>query len=172
MSKLRHILLTAAGMAPWAAAPACDPCEPEPDGPGNQHAASLEPCPALPDGIAPIEGLAVAHAYERFDGLVLTLSSRTLACGDPAAQHDYCDDGEGVTVGLPAEESTPGLHALGHGVHVEFETPNTLTVGGSFEGAAVELFEITDSCVTGRIVGLTSHGGPFDGGFQAPRCTP
>ena len=59
-------------------------------------------------------------------------------------------------------------------VGVEFETPDALVVGGGGEitQASVELFTLSDLCVTGRIVGLTTAGGPFEGGFRAPRCTP
>lgn len=158
-----------------AAAPGCDgACEPPPATPGNQDPASLAVCPALPPGVEPIPGLSVARASERFGGLVLTLSTRPLACGEPAAQHDYCDgdDDRGVSFGLPAAQSVVGAVEIGHPVYIEYETPTRLSVGGSIDGASLEIFAITDSCVTGRIVGLAAHEGPFDGGFQAPRCTP
>ncbi len=122
----------------------------------------------------PIGGLFVAHAADRFDGLTLTLSTRPLACGEPAAQHGYCgDDERGLTLGFPAAEATVGVHLLGP-LYMEFETPDSLSVGGggSLGEATVELFEITEACVTGRIIGLSENGGPFDGGFRAPRCTP
>lgn len=114
-----------------------------------------------------------ARAHERFGGLVVTLSSRPLECEDPAAQHGYCGEGNGLTVSLPPEESGEGVHALGHPVYIEFETPDTLSVGGGggLGQATVELFEVTDACVTGRVVGLAERGGPFNGGFRAPRCS-
>lgn len=177
MSKLRRRLHHAAAwLACCAGPPGCDTnCDPPPDVSGNQDPTSLEPCPPLPAGVEVIEGLVSARATDRFDGLTVTLSSRPLACGELAAQHGYCgDDERGLTVGFPAAELTAGPHALGHPLYVEFETPGTLSVGGGgdLHEATVELFEITDACVTGRIVGLTEKDGPFDGGFQAPRCTP
>lgn len=159
-------------------APACDDllCTPVPDLPGNQSADDLEACPELPPGVAPIEGLAVARASERFDGLVLTMSTRPLACGEPASQHGYCasDDDRGLTLGLPAEQSAPGTYPLRTPIYVEFETPDASNHGGGGELrlASVELFAVTDTCVTGRIVGLVAQDGPFDGGFRAPRCAP
>jgi hypothetical protein len=153
---------------------ACDPCDRPPDHPGNQDSASLEPCPPLPAGIEPIEGLVSGHASDRFDGFTLTLSTRGLACGEPAAQQDYCgDDERGVTLGFPAEEAVPGVHEV-RDLYIEFEAPGITSVGGGgrIGDVTVELFEITDACITGRIVGLTDVDGPFDGGFQAPRCTP
>jgi hypothetical protein len=158
------------------AGPACDACEAPPMRPTNQDAESLAACPPLPPGVEPIAGLHVAHAESRFGGVTLTLSTRPLACGEPAAQHGYCpsEDDRGLTLGIPGESLVPGPHALRHPIFVEFETPTWMAVGGGGEigEAQVELFEITDSCVTGRIVGLAAHDGPFDGGFQAPRCTP
>ena len=165
-----------AWLACCAGPPACDlACEPPPELPGNQDPVSLEPCAPLPDGVEPIAGLVSAHASERFGGLTLTLSSRPLACGEPAAQHGYCQgEDRGLMIGFPADEVGPGPHALGHPLYLEFETPDTLSVGGGgdLREATVELLSITDACVTGRIVGLTEKGGPFDGGFQAPRCSP
>lgn len=176
MNALRRHLHHAAWLACCLAGPpACDTsCEPPPDLPGNQDSASLEPCPALPAGVEPIEGLVTAHASDRFDGLTLTLSTRGLACGEPAAQHGYCgDDERGITIGFKAEQVATGPQLLGP-LYIEYEAPDILAVGGGGQAnqATVELYEITDACVTGRIVGLEAAGGPFDGGFQAPRCTP
>lgn len=136
---------------------------------------SLEPCAPLPAGIEPIAGLVTARATERFDGLTLTLSTRSLACGEPAAQHGYCGhDDRGLTIGFPADEATVGVHRFGGPIYIELETPDTLSSGGNggLREATVELLSITNACVTGRVVGLTQDGGPFDGGFQAPRCSP
>lgn len=136
---------------------------------------SLEPCPPLPDGVEAIDGLVSARVTDRFEGLDVTLSTRALACGEPAVQHGWCgDDERGLTVGFAAEEATVGVHPLGHPIYVELETPGRSAVGGGgdLREATVELFEITDTCVTGRIVGLVEKDGPFDGGFRAPRCTP
>lgn len=173
VSKLRphhlcHVLCVVLG----AGLAACDMCEPVPDRPGNQSPVDLEICPPLPGGIERIEGLVSVRAHDRFDGLVLTLSDRALACGEPAAQHGYCSGGEGLTIGFSEQEAVPGVHPLEYPLFLEFETPDTLSVGGSLRGASVELFEVTDSCVTGRLVGVVAGGGPFDGGFQAPRCAP
>jgi hypothetical protein len=162
------------------AGPACDVCEPPPMRPTNQDAESLALCPPLPPGVEPIADLHVAHANARFDGITLTLSTRPLACGEPAVQHGYCpsEDDRGLTLGIPGESLVPGMHALRHPIFVEFETPTASVVGGGGEvgEAQVELFEITDTCVTGRIIGLAELDGPidgpFDGGFRAPRCTP
>jgi hypothetical protein len=145
--------------------------------PDAQSAAELDAvCPELPVGIEPIAGLSTAHASDRFGGLVLTLSTRSLACGEPAAQHDQGPsvNDRGLTVGLPAEQSVVGLHPLEHPLHVEFELPGRLAVGGGgdLDEASLEILAITDECVTGRIIGLVDVDGPFDGGFRAPRCTP
>lgn len=176
VTKLQCILTWAGCAAALAITPACDQCESTPERPGNQDPQSLEPCPPLPPGVEPIEGLAVGHAVERFGGLTLTLSTRTLACGEPAVQHGYCfNDGNlGLTVGLPADQSVVGEHPLKHPLHIEFEAPDISHVGGGgdLREASIEIFEITDSCVTGRVIDLVDKGGPFDGGFQAPRCEP
>lgn len=172
MTRTATLLILLFGVA---AAPGCDgACESPPAIAGNQDPASLAVCPALPEGVEPISGLAVARTTERFGGLVLTLSTRALACGEPAAQHGYCDDGDqrGLTISLPAEQSAVGTAALGTPVYIEYETPTQMSVGGRAAGATVEIFAITESCVTGRVVGLAANGGPFDGGFQAPRCAP
>jgi hypothetical protein len=167
--QLRHIVLTVACAGPAA----CDgdfvPI-PEALSPAELDAV----CPALPPGVEPIAGLATAQANERFGGVVLTLSTRSLACGEPAAQHDRGTsvNDRGLTVGLPAEASVIGVHPLAHPIFVEFETPDLLSVGGVGGEASIEIFAITDECVTGQIVGLVDAGGPFDGGFRAPRCTP
>jgi hypothetical protein len=157
-----------------AAGAGCDVCDAPLAGPGNQDSDSLALCPPLPPGVAPIDGLAVAHAADRFGGVLLTLTTRALACGESAAQHDYCDvDGaRGVTIGLPEESTAVGAIALGYPVFVEYETADRLRVGGGIDGATLEIFAITDTCVTGRIVGLLAAQGPFDGGFLAPRCSP
>lgn len=155
--------------------PACDAsCDPPPDLPGNQDPASLEPCPPLPAGVEPIEGLVSARVWDRFDGFVLTLSTRALACGEPAVQHGYCGRDElGITLGFRGEHAVPGAHFI-EPLYVEFETPELIAGDGGrdIDGATVEIFEITDACVTGRLVGVAAAEGPFDGGFQAPRCTP
>ena len=119
-----------------------------------------------------VEGLATGHAYDRFDGLVVTLSDQRLACGDVAVQNDYCGDDRALTVSFPADEATPGIHSLSYPLYVEFSRDDGATIGGGAPGASVELLEITDTCVTGRIFDFVDAGGPFDGGFRAPRCTP
>ena len=171
------ILSWAGCAAAFAATLACDPyCEATPEGPGNQDPVSLESCPPLPPGVEPIEGLTVGHVVDRFGGLYLTLSTRPLACGEPAVQHGYCSDDEqlGLSVGFPARQAVVGEHPLGYPLHVEFEAPGTRNVGGGgdIREASVEIFEITDSCVTGRVIGLEDKHGPFDGGFRALRCEP
>jgi hypothetical protein len=170
--QLRHVPFVL-GVA-WAGPAACDDDSvPIPD---NQSAADLDAvCPELPPDVEPIPGLTVAHAFERFDGLVVTLSTRALACDEPAAQHDQGSSFQdrGLTLGLPAAQAIVGEHPLSHPLFVEFETPDSIQVGGGgLDGASVEIFAITNECVTGRIVGLVDVGGPFDGGFRAPRCTP
>lgn len=140
------------------------------------EASADELCPALPDGIEPILGLSTSQAYTRFGGLVVTLSERELACDEPAVQNDSPGPKHslGLTVSLPEELAVIGTHDFRHPVHIEFETQTTQNVGGGGElgNAMIELFEITDTCVTGRIIGLEQRGGPFDGGFRAPRCSP
>jgi hypothetical protein len=177
VTRLKRILTWVGGVAVLASTSACDPyCEPSPEGPGNQDPLSLEACPPLPDGVEPIEGLTVGHAVDRFGGLTLTLSTRSLACGEVAGEHDYCpfDGNLGLSVGLPARQAVAGEHPLGYPLHVQFETPVHRNVGGGgdIREASIEIFEITDSCVTGRVKGLVDKGGPFDGGFRALRCEP
>lgn len=177
MTNLPSAISRVGCVAALAATLACDrQCEPTPEGPGNQDATSLAICPALPPGVEPIEGLTVGHTVERFGGLSLTLSTRPLACGEPAVEHGYCphDGNLGVTVGLPARQSVVGEYPLGYPLHVQFEAPGISNVGGGgdLREASVEIFEITDTCVTGRFIGLEDKGGPFDGGFRAPRCEP
>jgi hypothetical protein len=156
---------------------ACDrSCEPTPEHAGNQDPVSLDSCPALPPGVEPIEGLTVGHVVDRFGGLHLTLSTRALSCGEPAVQHGYClqDGNLGLTVGLPARQAVVGTYPLGYPLYMEFEAPGISNVGGGgdLREASIEIFEITETCVTGRVIGLEDKGGPFDGGFQALRCEP
>ena len=151
--------------------PSCDQCEPQPELPSNQDAVSLEGCPPLPEGVEPIEGLVTGQIFDRFDGMVLTLSDRGLACGEPAAQSGRCGPGRGLTVGF-VEEPTPGVWSFGGTSYIELETPNSITVGAGLRNASLEFFTVTDTCATGRLVGVEDDGGPFDGGFRAPRCTP
>lgn len=175
MTKPQYILIRVLCATALASMLACDPfCEPTPKLPGNQDAQSLEVCPPLPPGVEPIEGLSVGHAVDRFGGLALTLSTRPLACGEVAAQHGYCayNGNYGVTVSLSARQSVVGEQPLAWPVYTEFETPDRISVGGALEGATIELFEITDTCVTGRLTGVVDKDGPFDGGFRAPRCEP
>jgi len=155
----------------------CDPeCEEVPeDAVGNQTAEELGSCPALPPGVEAIQGLAVARSMERFDGLLLTVSTRPLPCGLPAAQHGFCPfgGGHGLTVGIPADvlaESTYDLREHPE-IHVEYEDPERSSVG-VIRGGTVELFTISDTCVTGRISGLIEGGERLNGGFRAPRCSP
>jgi hypothetical protein len=171
--QLRHVPLVL-GVA-CAGPLACDgDFVPAPDDPEGAELDGV--CPELPPDVEPIAGLSVAHAVERFGGVTLTLSSRALSCGEPAAQHDRGISvyDRGLTVGLPAEQSMVGQYPLAHPLFIEFEQPGELSVGGGGElgEASIEIFAITDECVTGRIVGLVEVGGPFDGGFRAPRCTP
>lgn len=171
-SRTHLITLACVGLA--CVGLACD-CDPPPDGEGNQDPESLAACPALPPGVEPIAGLSVGHASDRFGGLTLTMSTRALACGETAVQNSYCSsEGEyGLTLGIPAQNVVLGSQELG-ALYMEFETPTTRNTGGGgiLGKATLELYTISDECVTGRVVGLASHGGPFDGGFQAPRCEP
>ncbi len=176
MTTPQRNLARASCAAAFAATLACDYCEPTPEGPGNQDPASLEECPPLPPGVEPIDGLSVGHVVDRFGGFYLTLSTRPLACGEPAVEHGYClDDGNlGLTVGFPARQAVVGQYPLGYPLYVEFEAPGISLAGGGGElrEASIEIFEVTDSCVTGRVTGLVDKQGPFDGGFRARRCEP
>lgn len=155
----------------------CDPaCEELPEtAAGNQAPSELSACPALPPGVEPIPGLAVARSMERFDGLLVTVSTRPLPCGEPAAQHGFCplNSDYGLTVGIPPEALAETVFDLREhpGVYVESETPEQMVVGVIAPGATMELFTISDTCVTGRIAGLSGGRERLNGGFQAPRCS-
>ncbi|MBL4688002.1 MAG: hypothetical protein JKY37_25650 [Nannocystaceae bacterium] len=168
MTTIRLYRLQAAALACCAGLWGCDG-EPEPDGPGNQDRTTLAMCAPLPDGLEPIPGLSVAHVTERFGGLYFTLSSRALACGEAAAQHPYRGDGRGLSIGLLAEDAEEGLHSLAGRTHIEYETPTNNSVGLAPADATIELFEISEDCITGSISGFGDR--PFDGGFQAVRCS-
>lgn len=167
VTTIRRYRLQAAALACCAGLWGCDG-EPEPDGPGNQDRTSLAVCPPLPEGLEPISGLSVAHVTDRFGGFYFTLSSRALACGEAAAQHPYRGDGRGLSIGLLAADAEEGLHSLTGRTHVEHESPSQISVGAAPPNATIELFEISQDCITGSISGF--GGQPFDGGFQALRC--
>lgn len=154
----------------------CEACEEPPDAAAsNQDPQNLEICPPLPEGLEPIEGLSAAHSWSRFGGLMITLSSRPLACGDLAAFHGYCSSQEarGITLGLSAEHNMIGLYSAGDIAYVEFEQGESFGSGGGLRGATLELLTIDDACVTGRIAEVSGTQEPiFTGGFQAPRCLP
>ena len=135
-----------------------------------------ELCPVLPAGVELIPGLVTRSAHERFGGLVITLSTRALACGEPALQHGQGGEGLGLTLGLPADMVELGPQPFAHasGIFVEWEGEQSSGAGGhgGFEGGVVELLSISDTCVTGVVRGIVADGGPFEGGFRAPRCEP
>ena len=140
----------------------------------GDSAAIEDLCPALPEGVEMIPGLATQTAHDRFGGLVITLSTRTLACEEPALQNGQRGSGLGLTLGLPENMVVlgPQPFADASGIFVEWEASQSAGAGGhgGFDQGVVELLSISETCVTGRVSGLADDGGPFDGGFRAPRC--
>jgi hypothetical protein len=158
---------------------------------GNFPSPAVDVCGALPEGVAPIAGLASAHglsgARVRQDLAVamppesvrLRLSSRGYAAEDPYPTTDECDgEGWGFGIDLPAGALVAGVHDLAElsGV-VEYFDFDDACGGGAGGGiapshhfGAIELFVATDACLVGALrdvdVGLPAV---RDGGFVAQR---
>jgi hypothetical protein len=109
--------------------------------------------------------------------LYIRLSSQAFVCKDPTANLD-CGPEWAVTIIIPPEYQTPGIHDLAFGdvfgVFTETgpdEGGNECFFGGGSFSATFELIAIDDTTVEGRLCDVDA---PFDanveGWFVADRC--
>lgn len=170
-------------------------------GPGSQvPEGSSALCQALPEGTELIPNLTTGWAVEHSGGGVrLIFSDISLACGDDADQgltelaREQCIDGWSYSLLIPAEILEPGLYNLddytvefrqqdvttesGFGCGDECQASGTGLGGapGTSIAAQLEIFSVTEECITGRVIGLeTGQIQPpppeLNGGFHAVLC--
>lgn len=154
-------------------------------------------CPALPDGVPTMNGLTTGWAMSTASSAVrILLSDQTLACREPKMNTvpppGPCTDSWQVSFTLPEELQMPGVYNL---AEHKVEFMQAATSGGKDEGcgsqpcvgsstgsagggpgpdAVVEIYAITEACITGRIVRFNNDqsGVDYTGAFQAVRCEP
>ncbi|MET0592445.1 MAG: hypothetical protein ABW133_07090 [Polyangiaceae bacterium] len=157
-------------------------------------------CDSLPDGAREISGLQTAWAIRSTTppSLRLFFSSAPFGCRDPqiappTGPLDDCVEGWRFGFNLPPELQKPGIYTLsdydgiGYSDHIVEQMPSkgcgSTACMGTGSGAAggakgpdvtIEIYNVTDTCVTGRVLRLTSgfsHGEPdLTGGFRAAVC--
>jgi hypothetical protein len=178
---------------------------PVPPDPGDTVPAGSEAiCPGVPPGVALIPNLRTGRAIDEpaTGGIRLLFSDLALACqelGDegigPIAQ-DLCVNAWSFSMLLSPEMQMPGVYKPSFlpeftmSVATMTPTPGcggrctggggTLGGGGGpNDGASLEIYSVTDQCITGRFQGLftTDKGSSppipeINGAFHAVRCTP
>ena len=167
-----------------------------PDGSG-------EVCEALPEGVPFIPELRSGWAVAQPDSQTLRLvfSNAALECSnDPgasiAALTRECVSAWSYSLLVPASLLQPGTYDLAdypvtfsddqgmidRGAGCGADCAMGMTGGGNAPGgtveATLEIYNVSEDCITGRITGLT-HPGQIqppppedDGGFHTVRCTP
>jgi hypothetical protein len=154
-------------------------------------------CTAVPDGETFIQDFRTGWALGTEGGGVrLVLSSRAVTCRDPNiadtghSPKDSCTVGWTLAFTVPSELLTPGVHELaGHPIDffesAEFQNPASGCGtpgcsggggGGRTRDATLEIYEVSDACITGNIrrweSGWITPRLEFTGAFHAVRCTP
>jgi hypothetical protein len=162
-------------------------------------------CGGVPNDVALIENLRTGWAVDQptGSGVRLVFSDRSLACADDeqasllADTEKECASGWSFSLLLPPELLSPGSYELGE--HVGFRNTiteaqppgpgcgsscnhggtggGTIPGGGTGLAATLEIYAVSDECITGRLSGLkTGQLAPpppsWDGAFHAVRCTP
>jgi hypothetical protein len=154
-------------------------------------------CDALPDGVTEIDGLRTAIAIRSPDATALRLqfSSESHGCREPeSVQTGKCRPLWQFGFALLPELQKPGVYHLNDYelAYSDFIVATTFARGGcnsepgcslTGRGASpgkgpegtIEILSVTDTCVTGRVLGL-DHGRSsppapdFTGGFRAAVC--
>lgn len=174
--------------------------------PGNMiPQGSQAMCPGVPAGIALITNLRTgwAIAQPQSANIQLLFSDLPLACQDLGVEGigpialESCVNAWSFGLTLPPEMQMPGVYNLPD-YQVGFVVSSASVdpargcsgacsglsgVGGSSNPTApgppgtLEIYSITDQCITGRVQGLpTGQGAPpppsLDGAFHAVRCAP
>jgi hypothetical protein len=173
---------------------------------GSGHAATAPDwarsvCTALPDGVVPIAGIMTAWAIEQpaSSSIRLVFADHVLACRNPnwlgsQPPSAVCVDSWRFALTLPPELLKPGIYNLNE-YEVDFIEQVTANVpargcnsggctgfgmgtagGGKGPDGTIQIDDVSESCITGRILRLNTGGSTSDpdltGGFQATRCTP
>jgi hypothetical protein len=157
-------------------------------------------CAALPDGVAPIAGIMTAWAVAQpaSSSVRLVFADHVLACRNPnwlgSQPGAVCVDSWRFALTLPPELLKPGVYNLNE-YEVDFAQEVTANVpargcnsggcsgfgmgaagGGKGPDGTIQIDDVSESCITGRILRLNTGGSTSDpdltGVFQATRCTP
>jgi hypothetical protein len=158
-------------------------------------------CTALPDGVVPIAGIMTAWAIEQpaSSSIRFVFADHVLACRNPnwlgsQPPSAVCVDSWRFALTLPPELLKPGVYNLNE-YEVDFVEQVTVNVpargcnsggcsgfgmgtagGGKGPDGTIQIDDVSESCITGRILRLNIGGSSSDsdltGGFQATRCTP
>jgi len=172
-------------------------------GPGSQipeRSAAL--CEELPNDVDFIPELRSGWAVTESDGkrVSLVFSDAALGCiADPALAiqelSSHCVEAWSYTLTVPTEILKPGKYDLAdysvgftqassfsdRGAGCQSECDHGMVGGGTAPGARIEatleVFSVSDECITGRIRGLESGQispppPEWNGGFHAVRCEP
>jgi len=154
-------------------------------------------CPALPPDALPISGLATGLVVEAGSNTTLQFSSSVLACGEfnnDVTSAD-CRDRWNFNLTVPTDAISPGSFDLGavgaafgdlvvtgkpmkgEGCKKDWCQMRSTGVGWaplSQGQGTIEIVAVTDTCITGRISGLTgpdfAEAPNFNGAFFAVRC--
>lgn len=153
-------------------------------------------CPALPDATL-IAGLATGQAVTSGQNVTLRFSSKVFTCADWSNEVSFadCRDWWSFNLTVPADFIAPGVHNLseigtGFGDLINYLHPESnqgckqAHCDGRTEGigsvsimdpaATLEIYAATDTCITGRLTGLSDpdfkDAPDYNGEFFAIRC--
>jgi hypothetical protein len=174
-----------------------------PEAPRQAGYEVLAACPAVPNDTTPIAGLHTAWAIDEpsAGGIRLLFADHPLACRRDSHLLGGTMDGKTCTPSwqfaftLSADLQKPGTYNLNdyeadYADSVVMSIPSKGCSGGGCMGggsgaaggakgpdSTIEIYSVTDECVTGRILrlerGVSTPPPPdFTGTFQAVRCTP
>ena len=153
-------------------------------------------CGAVPDESALIAGLETGWAFPvaASSSVRFVFSTEVLACREPSyggrSPERACSDGWTLAFTLPVELLTPGVHDL-KDYEINFAEYVTTAMtgkgcqsggcsggggGGPTRDVTIEIYTVTDACITGSILkwdsGYISPRIEFTGLFHAVRCAP
>ena len=153
-------------------------------------------CGADPDESTLIAGLETGWAFPvaSSSSVRFVFSTEVLACREPRygapSPSQACSDGWTLAFTLPSELLTPGVHDLKeHEINFAEYVTTAMTGkgcqsggcsggggGGPKRDVTIEIYTVTDACITGNILkwdsGYISPRVEFTGAFHAVRCTP